>query len=287
MKEAFYYLNLSTKLAGSIDKDSRASLKRELVVNCAGSINTKMVHKTSVPLGREDYYLIYIIEGTLCFRSLEDSAELKPFDAIVLPPNMPYFQSHSESDDLNYLWVHFTGNNVEDILSQLKIKKFPYINKAAQGNHLQTRFQRLFDCFVKNDEFMERDLSASLEKILIELARAIKESSNPRVSISKSLIYINNNFNTQIKIPELAKMEGLSMTQYNLHFKKQIGMPPTKYIIAQRMDFAREMIESSNLSLVQIASMCGYEDYNFFARVFKNYTGISPRGFKESIRGCR
>lgn len=281
MKEAFHYLNLNTKNSGEIDKDSRISLKRELVVNCAGSINTKRVHKTNNALGRKDYYLIYITEGVLCFDSLGISTKLKPFDVIVLPPNTPYVQALTESNELNYLWVHFTGNNVESILSQFEIRKFPFINKVSQSNHLQTRFQRLFDCFIKNDAFMERDLCASLEKLLIELARAIRENDNPRVSLSKSLSYINNNFNTQIKIPDLAKMESLSMTQYNLHFKNQIGMPPTKYIITLRMDLARELIESSNLSLVQIASMCGYEDYNFFAKVFKKHTGVSPKRFKK------
>lgn len=281
MKEAFHYLNLNTKNSGEIDKDSRISLKRELVVNCAGSINTKRVHKTNNALGRKDYYLIYITEGVLCFDSLGISTKLKPFDVIVLPPNTPYVQALTESNELNYLWVHFTGNNVESILSQFEIRKFPFINKVSQSNHLQTRFQRLFDCFIKNDEFMERDLCASLEKLLIELARAIRENDKPRVSLSKSLSYINNNFNTQIKIPDLAKMESLSMTQYNLHFKNQIGMPPSKYIITLRMDLARELIESSNLSLVQIASMCGYEDYNFFAKVFKKHTGVSPKRFKK------
>lgn len=280
MKESFHYLNLSTKVSGSIDKDSRISLKRELLVNCAGSINTKRIHTTKNPVGREDYYLIYITEGTLLFDSLGAQVELKPFDVIVLPPNTPYLQALNESCELNYLWVHFTGNNVENILHQFKIKKFPFVHRVCQSNHLQTRFQRLFDCFIKKDELMEMDLRASFEKLLIELARSIKENSKPRISLSKSISYINNNFNTQIKIPDLAKMEGLSMTQYNLHFKNQIGIPPTKYIITLRMDLAKELIESSNLSLVQIALMCGYEDYNFFAKVFKKHTGVSPKKFR-------
>jgi YesN/AraC family two-component response regulator len=190
-------------------------------------------------------------------------------------------QGLDTSEELNYLWAHFTGKGVENILSQFGISKYPFINTVSQGNHLQTRFQRLFDCFVKNDEFIERDLSASLEKLMIELARAIKESDKPRISISKSLSYINDNYNTKIKIPDLAKMDGLSMTQYNLHFKNQMGMSPTKYIIALRMNLAKDLIESSNLSLVQIAMMCGYEDYNFFAKVFKKFTGLSPKSFKK------
>ena len=278
MKESFYYLNLDTKNVGEINKDDRFSLKRELVLNCAGCIDTQQIHKFNNFEGRKDYYLIYITKGSLYFNSCGKEIYLKPFDAIVLPPNTPYMQNIT--GELNYLWVHFTGKSVEEILSQFGIKKFPFVNTASQNNHLQTRFQRLFDCFVKNDEFIERDLSASLEKLLIEFARAIKENDKPRVSLSKSLSYINNYYNTQIKIPDLAKMDGLSMTQYNLHFKNQIGMSPTKYIISLRMNLAKDLIETSNLSLTQIAIMCGYDDYNFFAKVFKKYTGLSPKNYR-------
>ncbi len=282
MKESLHYLNLSSLPDGEALKDSRFSLKREVLVNCAGSINTPCPHKCDAKSGRVDYYLIYIVEGNLLFSSCGKNVYLTPFDTIILPPNTPYLQELDKSENLNYLWVHFTGGEIENILCELGIKKFPHINKVAQNNHLQTRFQRLFDCFIKKDEFMERDLRASLEKLLIELARASKTSDNPRVSLSKSISYINNYYNTHLKIPDLAKMDGISMTQYNLHFKKQMGMAPTKYIIYLRMKLAKELIETSNLPLTQISFMCGYEDYNFFAKVFKNHTGISPKKFRKS-----
>ena len=78
-------------------------------------------------------------------------------------------------------------------------------------------------------------------------------------------------------------MDGHSVTRYNLHFKEQMGMPPTKYIIKLRMNMATELIESSNLPINQIGEMCGYEDYNFFAKVFKAYTGLSPKKYKEEL----
>lgn len=283
MKEVFHYLNLSSLKSGQTTEDSRFSLERELLVNCAGSINTRRPHKSNVAGGRADYYLIYVTEGSLFFKSCGKSVYLEPFDAIVLPPNTPYFQSLDKNGELNYLWAHFTGSNAESILKQFGIKPFPYIHKVSQKNHLQTRFQRLFDCFLKRDKFLERDLSASLEKLLIELARGISNCESPRISLSKSINYINNYYNTSIKIPDLAKMDGLSVTQYNLNFKAQMGMPPTKYIIKLRMDTAIELMASSDLPVCQIGEMCGYDDYNFFAKVFKAYTGLSPKKYMETI----
>lgn len=284
MKEVYHYLNFSLQSKGDLDKDNRESKKQGLLVNCAGSINTSKRHKSENTSGRVDYYLMYITAGNQLFGDGKSTLRLYAGDVIVLPPHTAYTQQLDNDEGLNYLWLHFTGGSVDEALSEYGIKLFPHINKTSPSNHLQTRFQRLFDCFIKNDKFRERDLSASLEKLLIELARAIENKERPRVSLSKSINYINNYYNTQIKIPDLAKMDGHSMTRYNLHFKEQMGMPPTKYIIKLRMNMATELMESSNLSIYQIGEMCGYEDYNFFAKVFKQYTGLSPKKYRDNLK---
>ena len=284
MKEVYYYLNLNAQKIGEPGKDNRASDKRELLVNCAGSINTSISHKSENKDGRLDYYLMYITKGINHFFAKEQSNALSQGDFIVLPPNTPYSQKFDGEGELNYLWVHFTGGGVEQVLKELNIKSYPHVNKTKEPNHLNTRFSRLFDCFLKNDRLRERDLSASLEKLLVEASRTIENYENPKSSLSKSINFLNGNYASQIKIPELAKMEGMSMTRYNLHFKKQTGVPPTKYIINLRMDMAKELLNSSDLSLSQIGAACGYDDYNFFAKVFKSSTGSSPKKYRQENR---
>lgn len=280
MKEAYYYLNLNSQLSGDLSKDNRASDKRELLVNCAGSINTDIKHKSENNEGRLDFYLLYLTSGSLQFCSGESNVQINPGDIIILPPGNGYAQSFYNGAELNYLWVHFTGGGVENALKELNISTFPIVNKTKEPNHLQTRFSRLFDCFLKNDSLMERDLSASLEKLLVEISRASGNFEKPKTSLSKSVNYINNSYTSQIKIPDLAKMEGMSMTRYNLRFKEQFGIPPTKYIINLRVNMAKELLCSSSLTLSQISDACGYEDYNFFAKVFKSAVGVSPKQYR-------
>ena len=284
MKEEYHYLNLNLRTRGDLDKDNRESNSPGLFVNCAGSINTSKQHKSENILGRVDYYLMYVTADNHLFGNGESMVRLYPGDIIVLPPHTSYMQCLDNDEGLNYLWIHFTGGNVKQALMDYGIKLFPQVNKTGATSHLQTRFQRLFDCFIKNDRFRENDLSASLEKLLIEVARAIESKERPRVSLSKSISYINSNYNAPIKIPDLAKMDGQSMTRYNLHFKEQMGIPPTKYIIKLRMNMAIELMERSDLPINQISEMCGYDDYNFFAKVFKSHTGLSPRKYKNKLK---
>ena len=281
MKEAYYYLNLNTQAQGDLGKDNRESKAQDLLVNCAGSINTSINHRSENKMGRLDYYLMYVVSGGHYVQGNKERVQVNEGEAIIIPPHTPYTQLFTTGENLNYLWIHFTGRDVANLLSYLELKLFPTVNKTNPSNHLSTRFQRLFDCFSKNDRFREMDLSASLKKLLIELARATLNKEKHKISISKSVNYINSYYNTQLKITDLAKMDGLSMTRYNLHFKEQMGMPPTKYIIHLRMKMAKELLCTSDLTLNQIGSMCGYDDYNFFAKTFKSVYQASPKKYRE------
>lgn len=278
METKYYYLNL---FDDGINRDNREITSRPLMVNCAGCIKTVYTRGNFNHKGRQDYYLIYIISGKMQLSSGNTKAEAFDGDVVIFPPKKEYGHIHPENEKLNYLWVHFTGSDVEKILKEYKIGIFPQVNKTTEKNHIQTRFQRLFDCFLINDELREKDLTASLDKLLIEIARAIRDRDVPRKSLSKALRYINDYYNTAIKIPDLAKMENMSMTGFNLSFKEKMGASPTKYIINLRMNTARELLEDSDLPIKQISVMCGYPDYHFFAKVFKENVGISPKNYRK------
>ena len=104
-----------------------------------------------------------------------------------------------------------------------------------------------------------------------------------RTSLAKSVRFINENYPSKISIPDLAKLENMCMTSYNLLFKEQLGMSPTKYIIKLRIEHARELLESTNLPIQEIGIACGYPDINFFSRVFKKYVGTSPSSYRKQI----
>ena len=136
---------------------------------------------------------------------------------------------------------------------------------------------------IKNDEFRERELAILAERTLIEAGRAKKKYIGAGTSLSKSIRYINENYTQEIKIPYLAQMETMCLTAYNKKFKQEIGMPPSKYIISLRMRMAIDLLETSSLSIKEISYMCGYNNFNFFARAFKTYVGHAPTEYRKLI----
>jgi len=96
-----------------------------------------------------------------------------------------------------------------------------------------------------------------------------KNISNPELSlkwIANELLYLNEDY--------LGKV-----------FSRETGERFTQYVLNKRMEFARHLIESrSDLKVSDISRMTGFsEDAQYFSKVFKKYTGMTPSDYKRSI----
>lgn len=258
-----------------------SSSELPLVVNCAGCTVAGMEHTHSNDKGRLDYYLVYVVSGKMRACSYDECRDLTAGSVFIIPPNTPYRGTCFIDEKMSFLWVHFTGSCVEEILKRYKIGLFPCTHKASTENSISARFQRLFDGFARNDSYRSYDLSSLLDRLLIEIGRSIEKNETERARLSKSIRYINESYATQIKIPDLAKMENMCMTAYNLFFKEQMGMSPTKYIIKLRTDSAKELLRTTNMTIREIGALCGYDDGNFFRKTFKRVEGCSPLEYRK------
>lgn len=287
MKSTWLYL---TDISIKSPDESRLYGSREsdalpLVVNCAGRIISPKKQTNNVPKGRLDYYMLYVIAGKIEIFTENEPIIVGANSLVVFPPKKGY--SHTlivDEEPVNYLWVHFTGSATEKSLSECGIKLFPEVNQTSTMNSISSRFQKLFEGFARKDRFRDLDLCALLYRLLIEVGRAIENKSADKISLSKSIRYINEFYNTQIKISHLAKIENVCMTTYNLHFKRQLGITPTQYITKLRIDSAVELLESSDHTVQEISELCGFVDANFFTRTFKKAKGVSPTAYRKTCQ---
>lgn len=256
---------------------SKSSMDYPLIINTAGYCDVRYLFETFNPAGRDDYYLIYIVEGELTLDIDCKKHTAKRGSAIIFPPKCSY--KYSGKEHLFYFFAHFTGSYAADFLKECGFDKLPCIIENDFNTDTQKRFDLLVNTFLHNEKLSIQRCACLLQEILLDICldASDKTKSSP---INASLEYIHSFFTETINIPYLAGLENLSNSRYVTVFKKHMGKSPSEYIIELRLQLAKNMLDSTNMSIKQISKYVGYNDQYFFSRIFKKHLGISPQKYR-------
>lgn len=110
--------------------------------------------------------------------------------------------------------------------------------------------------------------------MLADRYQQTRDAEDPIIKQAKD--FIRNNISLNIKARDVAADVNLSESYFTVYFKQKTGENFRDYLLSVRVDLARSLLAEGRLSVSEIASATGYQDYRSFSRAFKNVTGISP-----------
>jgi AraC-like DNA-binding protein len=93
--------------------------------------------------------------------------------------------------------------------------------------------------------------------------------------------HLECNFKDAPGMPSIARRLGVSERQLRRIFGRHYGMSPLDYLMKVRINRAASLLNSSDMTLPEIAFACGFTDANYLSRQFKSHTGISPSRWRE------
>ncbi|HHT48701.1 MAG TPA: helix-turn-helix domain-containing protein [Firmicutes bacterium] len=125
---------------------------------------------------------------------------------------------------------------------------------------------------------LERDLQRLVSKIHAQINIGIP-SRQPLVA--KAVNYLLEHYAEDISLVTVARELNISPGYFSRLFKEEVGIPFKNYLIAIRMDKAKQLLGQSGLTVSQVAAAVGYTDPNYFSQAFRKYEGISPSEYKE------
>ena len=250
-----------------------------LLINTAGYYDASTPFKTYNSIGRDDYYLLYLVDGQLSVIVDNKEYTIKKGSAVIFPPKYKY--KYFGNPPVHYLYAHFTGSYADRFLEECGFDSFPCILENDFKLELQNKFNLMINTYLYNAPLSIQKCACLLQEILIKIyedARDKKEDSPLKISLN----YIHTFFTSKIDIPHLASLENLSNSRYVTVFKNQIGKSPNEYIIDLRLQLAKSLLDNTNMSIRQISENVGYTDQYFFSRLFKRHIGVSPQGYRKN-----
>lgn len=125
-----------------------------------------------------------------------------------------------------------------------------------------------------------------LETIIMKICLLSNKENTDNVSsdIRKCELFILENFRGNINLSEAAKFAILSESHFSRKFLCETGKNFKDYLDTIRFDYAKKLLIYSEMTVLQICSECGFNDYPNFVRRFKKKNGISPLEYRNMQR---
>jgi len=125
---------------------------------------------------------------------------------------------------------------------------------------------------------------AWLDLLLLYLLQHANRADRP-VTVTSAAEYIRGNLRQEVRIAELARLAGLSVSAFRSAFTAAYGMSPKQYQQELRLSEAKWLLRSSGKAITQIAEQIGLSGVHSFSRWFMDRVGQSPSEWRKAQKG--
>lgn len=291
--ETFFREVLSFYTYSAYWQHSRLDFKDKthpLFVGSCGTYRLYTVKKlpTHRPRGRLDYQLLYIASGKGHFYFNGKETVVSAGNMVIYHPKEEQRYYYYVSDHTEVYWVHFTGNDVKNILKKYGITK----NTRIIYTGVSIEYKHLFLSMIQELELQKEDyeemLIHYLMTLLINIHRVIlskpkKQNLLNMDKMDKAAQYFRSNYNKSISIEDYAHSHNMSVSWFIQNFKQYASTTPAQYIQPLRISNARTLLETTNYNITEISNLVGYENPLYFSRFFRKQCGMSPSQFRKKL----
>ena len=191
--------------------------------------------------------------------------------------------------------IHFSSNNDPSLFLEF------YAKNASSGmSVLRTLTRKAAEEAGVNVVTIDRITQSAVQKIntetnteritkitfemVIKLAEEARKArslfSNLSPAISRCVDYIRLHYPEEISLSVLTDIAAMSKANLTRRFLKETGTTIISFIRDTRCYHAKKLLENSELSIKEISSYVGYEDYNYFTKVFRSITNLTPSEYR-------
>jgi AraC-like DNA-binding protein len=240
--------------------------------------------------------LLFVISGILHVRSgrLQYSINKGEMAFLAKDTLIEYSAEYgsSEEDRIEYLLVTLTCDLVKEFAKIVALPVFACGEKEPFTiTTIDTGLQKYIDClqiyFGQTQKVEESLVKIKLLELLFYLLRYynqililvldIKESY--RADVTQA---VEENLLNSLSLSQLAVLSGRSLSSFRRDFLSTYKMPPSQWIRQKRLEKAKELLQSTNMTITDICYTTGFENIAHFSRLFKSEFTHSPSAYRQN-----
>lgn len=230
-------------------------------------------------------YLILIIKTPAIFAIEEHETKIPPGTAVVMPPHVPYYYSNPNGEYMDD-WLHFDfpadAFAIEELLTPGTL--FPVSDMELFAPYIrQLVWENTYISAPMRDDNVDHLMYILLNHMSAAFhQRDPADSYNLYQSALQGIrIAMQSSLYNPLSADEVAKQIGISKPHFQHLYTQQFGISFQQDYIQMRINYAKDLLETSSLSLEQIAEICGYSNEVHFYRQFKSCVEMTPARYRK------
>ena len=242
-----------------------------------------------------DSMWFYVAEGSGVYvlKNHDQRIHFGPGSLILIPPDIEHTIEQDKNCESHVFAVHFHARiyGAIDLLSMLG---FPAVIPGDASSLYATASQRLVREFALKPPGWRVAMNADLLSVLFSLVRSEAPHFQPDMTLAALseiprflpvFRHIEKNLHRpDYSVLEMANQAHLSEVQFRKIFRRITGISPLRFVQRRRIERACNLLHTSTDSISNIAEASGFCEPPFFHRVFKAWTGITPRAYRKAER---
>ncbi|PWW06939.1 AraC family transcriptional regulator of arabinose operon [Mangrovibacter plantisponsor] len=240
------------------------------------------------PQGMKGYIINLTLRGAGRVKAGEGYITCQEGELVLFPPGIPHHYGRAESHDFwDHLWIYFMPrpywldwlrwDNTHQNIGRTQCET-PEIQEG-----LKALFSEVIHHNSDDAPLSEALAMNALERLILHCFQMQPQSNRHNVDprINALCDYLNNNIADEMTVDALAKMVFLSPSRLAHLFRSEMGETIFSWREKQRVNRARALMQSTELSVSNIAEAVGYSDAMYFSRIFRRHNGVAPREYKK------
>lgn len=219
----------------------------------------------------------YVLDGEGYVMMDGEKHRVQKDQVYILPSGIPHDYFSDADAPLHKIWINYHGPSATKMLREYGLGD----RWLFDGTGLKPIFEKAQEliCSELPDAECQRVLTGLYFELLLQLHYACKnEAYSPEAVQMKT--YLDANSRRAVSNQEVAGVIFHSVDYCIKLFKREYGVTPYDYQLAQRMQLACCMLTQTTMEIAAIAAEVGFEDAHYFSRLFRQKHGMTPKQYR-------
>lgn len=236
----------------------------------------------------KEHELVYMLEGKAALRSSSFEGIISEGDMVMLPAGSGEYIMTPVTEPTAAYYVQFASAVVSRAAGSWNVRE---ASPAMRGmarirpiSLIRHRLEQLHRHWLKQQGY-----STKLHIAWLELWDAISNGAMGEEAGLDSLIqsiirHMDIHFMEPFQVEDMARYSGVTPSIFFKRFKEHTSLSPLQYLTHNRLEKARRMLVEDVVNIREVASGVGYQDVQYFSRMFKKMVGLPPYRYHQVLR---